>query len=196
MTEKNVIQIDKADKHPLDARTIQRQLSQILASKEFHATERQREFLKFVVAETVAGRSDEIKGYAVATQVFGRNEDFDQATDPIVSIQANQLRRALERYYLVTGQNNPVRIDIPKGTYVPTFHGQIRVEPYETGVSSRIADISFEASWPLLLVRQFQNLSGDPEQDYLGIGLATDLAVELSRYPDILVLVDSQEGSV
>ena len=127
MTEKNVIQIDKADKHPLDARTIQRQLSQIIASKEFHATERQREFLKFVVAETIAGRSDEIKGYAVATQVFGRSEDFDQATDPIVSIQANQLRRALERYYLVAGQNDPVRIDIPKGTYVPTFHGQIRV---------------------------------------------------------------------
>ena len=196
MTEKKVTQIDKAHEHPLDARTIQRQLSQILASKEFHATERQREFLKFVVAETIAGRSDEIKGYAVATQVFGRSEDFDQATDPIVSIQANQLRRALERYYLVAGQNDPVRIDIPKGTYVPTFHGQIRVEPHETGLSSRIPDVSFDASWPLLLVRQFQNLSGDPEQNYLGIGLATDLAVELSRYPDILVLVDSQKGSV
>ena len=90
MTEKNVIQLDKANKHPLDAGTIQRQLSQILASKEFHATERQREFLKFVVAEKIAGRSDEIKGYAVATQVFGRSEDFDQATDPIVSIQANK----------------------------------------------------------------------------------------------------------
>ena len=94
MTKKNVIQIDKADKQPLDARKIQRQLSQILASNEFHATERQREFLKFVVAETITGRSDGIKGYAVATQVFGRSEDFDQATDPIVSIQAGRLRRA------------------------------------------------------------------------------------------------------
>jgi hypothetical protein len=55
----------------------------------------------------LSGRSHEIKGYTVATQVFGRGEDFNQATDPIVSIQANKLRRALERYYLVAGQNDP-----------------------------------------------------------------------------------------
>jgi adenylate cyclase len=73
------------------------------------------------VETALAGRSHEIKGYTVATQVFGRGEDFNQATDPIVSIQANKLRRALERYYLVAGQNDPIRIEIPKGTYVPLF---------------------------------------------------------------------------
>jgi adenylate cyclase len=50
----------------------------------------------------------------VATQVFGRGEDFNQATDPIVSIQANKLRRALERYYLVAGQNDPSASRSPK----------------------------------------------------------------------------------
>jgi adenylate cyclase len=80
------------------------------------------------VETVLAGRSHEIKGYTVATQVFGRGEDFNQATDPIVSIQANKLRRALERYYLVAGQNDPIRIEIPKGSYVPQFR-EIRQPP-------------------------------------------------------------------
>jgi adenylate cyclase len=103
------------------AESIQKQLNRILTSPEFKATDVQKSFLTFVVETVLAGRSHEIKGYTVATQVFGRGEDFNQATDPIVSIQANKLRRALERYYLVAGQNDPIRIEIPKGSYVPLF---------------------------------------------------------------------------
>ena len=98
-------------KRRLAAEKIQQQLQRILRSPEFHASDRQREFLKFVVTETIAGRDSEIKGYTVATQIFGRREDFDQSIDPIVSIQANNLRRDLERYYLVVGQNDQVRRD-------------------------------------------------------------------------------------
>jgi adenylate cyclase len=86
---------------------IQQQVNRILTSPEFKATDVQKSFLTFVVETALAGRSHEIKGYTVATQVFGRGEEFNQATDPIVSIQANKLRRALERYYLVAGQNDP-----------------------------------------------------------------------------------------
>jgi hypothetical protein len=73
------------------------------------------------VNQTLAGNAHEIKGYTVATEVLGRGPDFDQSIDPVVSIQASRLRRALERYYLNTGQRDPIHIDIPKGTYVPTF---------------------------------------------------------------------------
>ncbi len=176
------------------AEKIQQQLQRILASPEFQATDRQREFLQFVITETIAGRDQEIKGYTVATQVFGRKEDFDQATDPIVSIQANRLRRALERYYLVAGQQDPVRIDIPKGTYVPTFCEQIGIESNTTARSSKTPKSSFEGSWPSVLVRTFKNLTGDPELNYLTVGLATELAMEITRYQDIRVLMYDPEG--
>ena len=147
--------------------------------------------LEFVVAETLAGREAEIKGYTVATQVFGRGEDFDQATDPIVSIQANKLRRALERYYFTAGQEDPVRISIPKGTYVPTFH-QGGIAEHDREI---VSETRFGSSFPSLLVRPFQNLTNDPELNYLGIGLATELAGEITRYQDIKVLlVSSEEG--
>ena len=176
------------------AEKVQKQLQRILTSPEFQATDRQREFLQFVVAETIAGRVSEIKGYTVATQVFGRKEDFDQAIDPIVSIQANKLRRALERYYLVAGKQDPMRIDIPKGTYVPTFCEQIGVESDGTSSSGEGSEIRFEGSWPTVLIRQFQNLTGDPELSYLAIGLSTELAMEITRYQDIRVLMYDPEG--
>ncbi len=189
----------KKDKSPLQpqaeqnpapaAEKIQQQLQRILASPEFQTTERQREFLKFVVAETVAGRDQGIKGYTVATRVFGRKEDFDQATDPIVSIQANKLRRALERYYLTAGRNDSMRIDIPKGTYVPTFCEQTNVESERTFSGSKGSKIRFEGSWPAIVIRPFQNLTGDPDLDYMAIGVATELATEVTRYQEIRVLL-------
>lgn len=169
------------------AEEIRRQLQRILASPEFHATDRQREFLQFVVTEKIAGRAQGIKGYTVATRVFGRKADFDQATDPIVSIQANQLRRALERYYLVAGKQDPVRIDIPKGSYVPTFHERTGVESDDTA-GGKVSDITIEDSWPALLIMPFENLTGDPRKDFLGVGLATELALEITRFQEIKVL--------
>jgi adenylate cyclase len=182
----------------LEAEEVRVQLKRILDSPEFHAPQRQREFLQFVVAETIAGRAEEIKGYTIATRVFGRKEDFDQAIDPIVSIQASRLRRALERYYLVAGSRDRIRIDIPKGTYVPSFHEQTRVET-DAIDAAKGSDITFDESWPTLLIKPLQNLTGDPEKDYLGMGLATELAVEIARFQEIKVLLyerEAQKGSV
>ncbi len=174
---------------------IEKQMLRIQASSDFHATDQQREFFQFVVLETFAGRSHEIKGYTVATHVFGRKADFDPTYDPIVSIQANKLRRALERYYLTAGKHDSVRIDIPKGAYVPTFHEQTGIETKDsTPVSGKSAQKRFEGSWPTVLVRPFQNLTGDPGMNYLGIGLATELAVEVARFQEIRVFLCGLEG--
>jgi len=169
------------------AEEVRRQLQRILDSPEFHATERQRDFLQFVVAETIAGRTAEIKGYTIATKVFGRKEDFDQAIDPIVSIQAGRLRRALERYYLVAGSQDPIRIDIPKGTYVPTFHEQTVVETDSTA-GSKAPEITIQDSWPTVLIMPFENMTGDPGKNFLGVGFATELALEITRFQEIKVL--------
>jgi adenylate cyclase len=173
---------------------VQRQLQMIIDSPEFQATDRQREFLQFVVVETLAGRDKEIKGYTIATQVFGRKEDFVQATDPIVSIQAGQLRRALERYYLTAGKHDPIRIDIPKGTYVPAFHRQTETglgNAYRNGAAS---EVPLEDVWPTVLIEPFQNLTGDPEKNYVGVGLATELGAEIARFQEIRLVIRKPNG--
>ena len=96
------------------------QLERLVASADFDVPERARKFLRYVVEETLAGRGDRIKAYSVGTEVFERDASFDAQSDPVVRIEAGRLRRALEHYYLVAGQSDPVLIDIPKGAYVPT----------------------------------------------------------------------------
>lgn len=112
------------------------QLDKILSSQEFALPERGRKFLRYVVEETLAGGAERIKGYSVALNVFGRAVSFDAQSDPVVRIEAGRMRRALERYYLIAGQKDPVLIDVPKGTYVPVFS---RVVPPSQGAEEAAA---------------------------------------------------------
>lgn len=103
------------------ANEICQQVERILTSEEFHAPKRGRNFLEFVVNETLAGRSDFLKAFTIANVVFGREASFDPQNDPVVRIEAGRIRKALERYYLVAGQRDDVVITVPKGGYVPHF---------------------------------------------------------------------------
>ncbi|SFA82016.1 TolB amino-terminal domain-containing protein [Rhizobium sp. NFR07] len=103
---------------------VETQLDRILACESVHLPERARNFLRFVVMETLAGRSHFLKAYTIADVVFGR-KNFDAQSDPAVRIEAGRIRRELERYYLMAGPNEPVIITIPKGGYVPTFKRSI-----------------------------------------------------------------------
>lgn len=100
---------------------IYRQIERILASEEFQAPRRGRNFLEFVVKETLAGRADFLKAFTIANLVFGREASFDPQNDPVVRVEASRIRKALERYYLVAGQMDDVVITLPKGGYVPHF---------------------------------------------------------------------------
>jgi adenylate cyclase len=171
---------------------IKEELQRVLASPSFRATKAQRAFLRFVVEKMLAGESDEIKGYTIATQVFGRGEDFDQSIDPIVSIQANKLRRALEHHYLLDGLEDPIRIDIPKGTYVPRFLPQSDLKGIP-GDQPAKTDV-WESIWPTVLIKPFDNLTGDPEMNYLATGLAIELGMEISRYQEIRLMIQDLAG--
>lgn len=99
---------------------VRAQLERILSSREFPNAGRGAAFLKYVIEETLSGRAKRLKAYSIAIEVFNRSAGFSQE-DPVVRIEAGRLRRVIERYYLVAGQRDPIRIDIPKGGYVPTF---------------------------------------------------------------------------
>jgi adenylate cyclase len=108
---------------------VREQLERILGNSEFIGSDRTRRFLRYVVEETLAGRGDRIKAFSVAVAAFDRDESFDPQTDPIVRIEAGRLRRNLERYYLIAGAGDPVRIEIPKGAYVPSFSWLVLQRP-------------------------------------------------------------------
>ena len=108
---------------------IRNALARILSSEGFSASARNRKLLEYVVAETLAGRADRIKAYTLATVVFERGADFDPQLDPVVRLEASRLRKALEHYYLTAGKDDPIRVSIPKGSYIPSFEPTGAAEP-------------------------------------------------------------------
>jgi adenylate cyclase len=162
---------------------IRQQLRKVLSSPEFQRSPMMRDFLHFIVEKTLAGQAQEIKGYTVATQVLGRQADFDAGKDPIVRILAGRLRRALERYYLTKGKQDPVRIDIPKGAYVPMFREGLGDEP--SGPTDPVLALP---SGPAVAVMPLLNLTGDRMQEFFADGLAEELTSELARYQDLRVI--------
>ena len=99
-------------------------LRRVLLSAEFKSAPQLAAFLTFSVSRTLEGRGALLKAYTVATEVLGRHADFDPQTDPIVRVEATRLRRALDRYYLAEGRDDPVRITMPRGGYSIIIHGR------------------------------------------------------------------------
>lgn len=132
------------------------ELRRIIASGDFRASPRNRRVLAYLVQCKLDGREDDISSYAIATKVFGRPEDFSPSEDPIVRIEMAHLRSGLEMYYLKSGAKNPLRITIPKGTYVPEFFRFFAPADASSGTCS--------AASPLLVAflrAAFAGLGGD-----------------------------------
>ena len=100
---------------------VRAQLELMLEGVSFRASPRRQAMLRFIVEETLAGRGDRLKGVTVAQAVFGRDESFNQQSDPVVRLEARRLRTDLDSYYINAGNQDPVRITIPKGGYIPHF---------------------------------------------------------------------------
>ncbi len=95
-----------------------RRCRRISESAAFKHSERRQNFLRYIVEEALAGRADRLKGYVIATEVFGRPASFDPQIDPIVRIEAGRLRDKLHEYYATEGRADTIVIDLPKGSYV------------------------------------------------------------------------------
>ena len=103
------------------ASEVQAALARILASTAFRSSPQLGAFLRFVVEAVLSGRGAQLKGYTIGVEALGRDPRFNPQVDPIVRVEATRLRRAMERYYAGAGSDDPVVIDLPRGTYVPTF---------------------------------------------------------------------------
>jgi TolB-like protein len=96
-------------------------VDRVIASSVFARSPQLGAFLRFVVEAVLHGKADRIKAYTIGVEVLRRDTGFDPQADPIVRVEATRLRRALERYYAGPGAADPIIVDLPRGSYVPTF---------------------------------------------------------------------------
>ena len=101
---------------------VREELSRVLACHEFRTSKRSQDFLRYVVENTLQGHADMLKERTIGIEVFGRPTSYDPGDDATVRVKAGEVRKRLGIYYSDLGAHNPVRIELPSGTYVPEFH--------------------------------------------------------------------------
>jgi hypothetical protein len=101
---------------------VRQELNRILASGFFRSAGRSRQFLEYVVQQKLEGHPDLLKERTIGTEVFHRPPGYATGDDPIVRVQAGEVRRRLEQYYQANEDCPVVSIELPVGSYSPTFH--------------------------------------------------------------------------
>jgi serine/threonine-protein kinase len=186
-----------------------RQLERVLASQGFARNERLSRFLSFVIERHLAGRDEELKESVIAVEVLGRSPDHDPKRVSIVRTEAARLRARLSEYYLGSGKDDPLVIELPKGRYVPVLRTVVPLvkTEIETGtlsskppakpwlrrvwLAAAITDLAAgltAAGWwrahrsaPIpIAVLPLHNLSPDPSSDYFADGLTGEIIRNLS----------------
>jgi hypothetical protein len=106
-------------------------LDRLLRSETFGRSERARNLLRYLIDREQAGEAERLKGFTIAVDVFGKDAEFDPSTDAVVRVQAGRLRDLLQQYYATEGAGDPLRVIIPRGSYVPAYH-YVSVAPAST----------------------------------------------------------------
>jgi serine/threonine-protein kinase len=161
------------------------QLNRIISSKAFRQADRLKRFLSYVVAETISGRGDRLKEFAVGVEVFGKDTSFDPRNDPIVRVQARRLRAQLARYYREDGQEDELVIEMPKGGYAPTFR-PLKSAPPKRSISPVLV------SRNTILVLPFADHSPGSDQKYFCEGLCQEIIHTLAAMDTIRLVAGNQ----
>src|SRR5262245_13385306 len=125
-----------------DTTPVRDQLERILSSPGFAQNERLSNFLRFIVEQELEGNAHELKESLIGVEVFRRTPGYDPKRDSIVRTEAAKLRDRLAKYYAGEGAADPVRIDLPKGGYVPVFQRS----------NKQVPDRSTPRTWPKVAI--------------------------------------------
>jgi hypothetical protein len=152
------------------------QIEKLLASHSLHGSESLCKLLRYLAHHSLEHPGTSPKEYQIATEVFGRQEDFDPHVDSMVRVQAGRLRTKLGEYYSTEGADDPIVVEIPKGTYALSFH------PRPHAVARNHANTSHEMASGNLEVPGRTSRAGIVAIVALSVVLASAVAVATDRF--------------
>ncbi len=114
--------------HVTDADVRLLEVEKLVNSHTLHGSESLCKLLRYLADQAVKHPGSALKEYQIATEVFGRPSDFDPHLDSLVRVQAGRLRAKLADYYASEGGEDPIVVELPKGTYTLAFHQALHAE--------------------------------------------------------------------
>lgn len=106
-------------------------LERILLTSPFQKSSRLPGLLCYLAEHSIRGNLEELTEQRIGTAVFGKHAGYSPAEDSAVRVHVRQLRLRLHEYFACEGQEETLRVDIPKGSYQLVFHST----PIKTAVS-------------------------------------------------------------
>ncbi len=119
------------------------QIEKLVHSHTLRKAESLCKLLRYLADHALSEPGISLKEYQIATEVFGRPEDFDPQADSAIRVQAGRLRLKLLDYYSHEGSGDSVVVEVPNGSYALSFHDRElpapRVVPAPLNLQSPIA---------------------------------------------------------
>src|SRR5215469_3250979 len=98
------------------------QIEKLVHSHTLRKAESLCKLLRYLAEHELSQPGTSPKEYQIATEVFGRPDDFDPQADSAVRVQAGRLRFKLLDYYSHEGAGDTIVVEVPSGSYALTFH--------------------------------------------------------------------------
>jgi hypothetical protein len=99
-----------------------KEIDRLLSSRVLHGSESLCKLLQYLARQALEHPAAPLKEYQIATEVYGRPAGFDPQLDSTIRVQAGRLRAKLTEYYISEGAEDPIIVELPKGTYHLSFH--------------------------------------------------------------------------
>src|SRR5580698_9614714 len=104
-----------------NAALIREQLNRLLAHPLFTNSKRYPVLLAYTVEQALLGNAGELKERTIGVEAFGREPNYDVNLDPVVRTTAAEVRKRLIQYYYNTDHFGELIIELPVGSYIPSF---------------------------------------------------------------------------
>jgi hypothetical protein len=138
------------DRSTCDAQSVHDQVEKILHCSQLNGSELLRSLLTYLAKRSVERPGDPVKEFDLAVDVFGRDPGFDSRLDSAVRVHTARLRAKLAEYYMAEGIADPLIIEVPKGSYLLSWHlrnGHAAVRPVETAAEAPIVRPDTSVRW-------------------------------------------------
>jgi hypothetical protein len=139
------------------AAAVREQLKRLLAHPLFTNSKRYPVLLAYTVEQTLLGHANELKERTIGVEAFGRELSYDVNLDPVVRTTAAEVRKRLIQYYYNTDHAGELIIELPLGSYVPSFREpvvpQVGIQP--EAASSEKSEIVSQDSITVEIVPAF-----------------------------------------
>jgi hypothetical protein len=116
-------------------------VQRIVSSPPFQKSTRLRDLLQFVTEQTIHGNAHELTEQHIGNALFHKPSDYRPLEDSSVRVHARQLRLKLHEYFNEEGRNEPLVLEIPKGSYAPVFRTVLKSAELPAAIASSVIPV-------------------------------------------------------